>query len=85
MVEGGGTPMIQVMYFASMKEAAGAASERLEWSGGTLEELMEKVSADHPAINWSGVRIALNEEFCSEDHAVAPGDVVAFIPPVSGG
>jgi molybdopterin synthase sulfur carrier subunit len=32
-----------------------------------------------------GVRVAVNEEFCGNDTVLSDGDVVAFIPPVSGG
>ncbi len=77
--------MIHVLYFASMKEASGLASERIKWQGGTLGEVMEKVTDLHPSISWDGVRAALNEEFCSGAQEVEPGDTVAFIPPVSGG
>ena len=31
------------------------------------------------------VRAAVNQDFCGPDHPVAPGDEVAFFPPVTGG
>ena len=31
------------------------------------------------------VRVAVNQEYVSMDHPVAPGDEVAFFPPITGG
>jgi molybdopterin synthase sulfur carrier subunit len=31
------------------------------------------------------LRVAINGEFCSWDRALADGDEIAFLPPVSGG
>lgn len=31
------------------------------------------------------VMVAINEEFVTDEDIVKPGDIVAFIPPVSGG
>jgi molybdopterin converting factor small subunit len=33
----------------------------------------------------SRMRVAVNEEVAPEDHLLAEGDVVAFLPPVAGG
>ena len=31
------------------------------------------------------VRVAVNQEYVGFDHAVGPGDEIAFFPPVTGG
>jgi molybdopterin synthase sulfur carrier subunit len=37
------------------------------------------------ALRASGVRIAVNQEMIEHNAALAPGDEVAFLPPITGG
>jgi molybdopterin converting factor subunit 1 len=78
---------ISVLYFAGAKEAAGTPSEELPLAGDTLSlsELSRMLVSRHPRLVLDGVRFAINEEFSAPDQLIFPGDVVAVIPPVSGG
>lgn len=78
--------MIKVLFFAGLAEQAGRAEIEVDFAG-TVEELtewaidMHKLSPD----SLNGVMVAVNEEFASQSTELTAGDVVAFIPPVSGG
>ncbi len=74
--------------FARLRELArGAETETLELpAGSTLTDVYEALRLRHPALPDPGaVRPALNQEFSDWSAAVADGDEVAFVPPVSGG
>ncbi len=74
--------------FARLRELArGAETETLELpAGSTLTDVYEALRLMHPALPDRGaVRPALNQEFSDWSAAVADGDEVAFVPPVSGG
>ncbi len=43
------------------------------------------LALDHPDFADRSVRIVLNDEVVASDHAIADGDEVAFMPPMSGG
>ncbi|AST94783.1 molybdopterin converting factor subunit 1 [Shouchella clausii] len=78
--------MIKVLFFAGLAEQAGRAEIEVNFAG-TVEELtewaidMHKLSPD----SLNGAMVAVNEEFASQSTELTAGDVVAFIPPVSGG
>jgi len=84
---------LTVRYFASLRELVGHERETLliPESGLTLSELIELLSDVHSAevaeaLVGPGVRLALNDELVDgEPELVQPGDVVAFLPPVTGG
>lgn len=76
-----------IYYFAAVRELVGLSEETLEVpaSVGSVEQLLELLCKRHPSLILEGVRIARNEEFCAEDAPLSDGDVIALIPPVSGG
>jgi molybdopterin converting factor subunit 1 len=79
---------IDVLYFAGAREAAGRPSERVEVPDGTtVATLRGELSRRHPSLAaaWPTTRVAIGERFAAESAALAEGDVVALIPPVSGG
>ena len=79
---------IQVLHFASAKEAAGCASEALDLpDGATVADAKRLLGARHPRLEtaWKTIRFAVGERFAPESHPLEPGDVVALLPPVSGG
>lgn len=84
------TKTITVRYFASIREAMGAGSETLHTEAATVgalrEELMRRSAAAAQALAaGKAVRMALNQNLCAGDAAIAQGDEVAFFPPVTGG
>lgn len=88
---------ITVLYFGGLREALGCNREVVEVTSSTLSlaglygELCRR-HARLPALVAS-VRLAVNEEFVTGmgaaalqvEHALSDEDVVAFIPPVTGG
>jgi molybdopterin synthase sulfur carrier subunit len=80
---------VSVLYFGGVKESVGKSEERL-----TLPEHVRTV-ADFAAFleqacpalagRLGAVRFAVNEAFVDATATLAAGDVVAVIPPVSGG
>ena len=79
---------IQVLHFASARDAAGCASEDLDVpEGSTVADVKRVLSGRHPrlASAWASIRFAVGERFAPESQPLETGDVVALIPPVSGG
>lgn len=77
--------MITVHYFAGIREMTGTAHESLPFSGRTLAQLQEMLAEKYPAMRGSTVQFAVNEEYALADEVLSEGDIVALIPPVSGG
>ena len=84
---------LTVRYFASLREQLGIERETLPAAadGTSLTELLEQLAVLHgeaavEALTGAGVRIAVNDTLVDGDPGlVKPGDVVAFLPPVTGG
>lgn len=77
--------MINVLFFAELQEAAGSEKVRVEADGLSVGELKSKLLSSYELTNLDHAMIAVNEEYSREDTVLKNGDVVAFIPPVSGG
>ncbi len=80
--------MIRLLFFSSLREKLNAQEMRIEWRAGVpVRHLVEALREAYPAVaedlKWA--RIAVNERLVNQDHAVAYGDDVAFLMPVSGG
>ncbi len=73
--------------FASYREAAGVGHIELELpSGATARDAIRAVLAEHPLVaEGRQLVIARNREYVDADAALADGDELALIPPVSGG
>lgn len=80
---------IQILYFASLKEALGLSVETLALPASvrTLGELRDwRVAEGRVALaSCKNLRAAVNQEMVPLTHPVADGDEVAFFPPVTGG
>ncbi len=77
---------IRVLFFASLRDAAGTAEKQMKISNGiTVAELWQQVSADFELLPES-VLCAVNQEYVETDYQlVEDDDEVAFFPPVTGG
>ncbi|MHB8671279.1 MAG: MoaD/ThiS family protein, partial [Acidimicrobiales bacterium] len=78
--------MAVLRLFASAREAAGTPSVDID--GATVGEVLDVASSrfGEPFVAVLGrARVWLNGEPAERDHAVEPADVVAVLPPVSGG
>ncbi|HZG34700.1 MAG TPA: molybdenum cofactor biosynthesis protein MoaE [Gaiellaceae bacterium] len=74
---------VTVRLFAGLRERAGTGTRELELpSGARVADVWATLGlGDEPA----GLLYALNREYAPGDAALADGDEVALIPPVSGG
>ena len=85
------TSVVRLVYLARLREALGASHERLAIGAGTtVGALRAELCARGGA--WGvelapgrAVRVAVNHALAADDALLAPGDEVAFFPPVTGG
>ena len=77
--------MIKVLFFAHLQEEVGTDSLEMDNHLLTVKEVKNYVESLHPIVNLQQVMTAVNEEFALDDEIVKDGDVIAFLPPVSGG
>lgn len=76
--------MITVKCFASIEEQIGRHSLEFDFEKTPVSKIINLIEQRH-AISLDSVMIAVNEEYASLDTMVKPGDIIALIPPVSGG
>ena len=82
--------MIDVLYFAWVRERIGAPRERVETNAATVAELVAELVLrdDRYALAFSdlaSLRVALDQELSSFDASLAGVREVAFFPPMTGG
>lgn len=79
---------VHVLYFALLREKVGTASAELNLPvGATVDDLWTVIEDAHPQVEGLGAStsFAVNQEYVERTRALADGDEVALIPPVSGG
>jgi molybdopterin converting factor subunit 1 len=79
---------VKVLYFAAARDLAGTSEEELELEGrADVDGVRASIGALHPALapHLGVCRFARNERFAEAGEVVLDGDVVAVLPPVSGG
>jgi molybdopterin synthase sulfur carrier subunit len=79
-------PRVTLLYFASLRDAAGMASEVVDSAAPDLRGLYREAQARHGfAMPLQQLRVAANGAFVGWDQGLEEGAEIAFIPPVSGG
>ena len=77
---------VEVLYFASLRDAAGSGSERIRTDAADLAALYDELRQRHGfGLPRERLRVAVDGAFAAWSDAPRDGSVVAFIPPVSGG
>ena len=83
---------LRVLYFAWLRERIGRSEDILAMPDGvsTVADLMAWLAAREPGAAAAFaqpnlVRCAVNQDFAPAETAIAPGDEVAFFPPMTGG
>ena len=77
---------VTVLYFASLRDTAGVASETVESGAADLRALYEELQARHGfVLPADRLRVATNGAFARWEDELREGNEIAFIPPVSGG
>jgi molybdopterin converting factor subunit 1 len=77
--------MVLIKAFGQVKEEVGLGEFRIEEEMQNVKSLREYLSVKYPAISWSSVAIAVNQQYAEDQEPLHQGDEVALIPPVSGG
>jgi molybdopterin synthase sulfur carrier subunit len=85
-------PSTTLLYFAWVRERIGTGEESVDLPGdiadlaGLIAWLRARSPGHEAAFAGPGlVRAAVNQVFARSETPVAPGDEVAFFPPVTGG
>jgi MoaE-MoaD fusion protein len=79
---------VRVLFFGQLKEIVGVEQENADLSEGSrVEDLFDRYGRRFPKLAEfrSSIAASLNQEYVSWDASLAPGDEIAFLPPVSGG
>lgn len=78
---------ITLLAFGIVKDIFGNRKIEIELpEQSTTADLKALLDSQYPALQQLAVyRIAVNDEYSSEDVIIKEGDEVAIIPPVSGG
>jgi len=77
---------VNVLYFASLRDAAGMVSEHVESSQPDLRGLYAELQMRHGfVLPADRLRVAVDGAFARWDESFRADSEVAFIPPVSGG
>ena len=77
--------MNKILFFAHLRDVVGGESIEWDAKGLKVTDLKKLISEKYKAINLDNVMTAINEEFASDEEIIHEGDMIAFIPPVSGG
>lgn len=77
---------VKLLYFASLRDAAGMAEETVDTAAADFRALYAELRERHGfAMPPERIRVAVDGAFARLDDAVHDGGEIAFIPPVSGG
>ncbi|MBN9677929.1 MULTISPECIES: molybdopterin converting factor subunit 1 [Salipiger] len=82
--------MIDVLYFAWVRERIGLPKEKIETSAATVAALVEELKAreeryEAAFADLSALRVAVDQELTDFDAPLAGAREVAFFPPMTGG
>lgn len=82
--------MVEVLYFAWVRERIGLAREQVETEAKTVADLVAELSAREPRYeaafaDTSALRVALDQELSEFSAPLAGVREVAFFPPMTGG
>jgi len=78
---------IRFLFFASIRDVAKTGEMELEFNGTTVEEALTQLKNSIPGLapHLDQAQVAVNEKYSERSAGLQEGDVLALIPPVSGG
>lgn len=81
--------MINVLFFARLREQLGCAELQLNYADLTDTDLLRRQLLEHHP-QWQEffdqkILVAINQTLVKGNHPLKDGDEVAFFPPVTGG
>lgn len=78
--------MIKVLFFADQREKVGKDQLEFDGEGMNIHAVKTYLEEKYPALALDHTMTAVNEEYEEEENRLMEkNDVIAFIPPVSGG
>ncbi|KEO53908.1 molybdopterin converting factor subunit 1 [Thioclava indica] len=82
--------MVDVLYFAWVRERIGLPREQIETQAATVNDLVAELRAREPRYeaafaDLTALRVALDQELATFDSPLADVREVAFFPPMTGG
>ena len=82
--------MIDVLYFAWLRERIGEPSEQIETNAATVAELVEELKSRSKAhalafSDMASVRVAIDQDLSEMTASLEGAREVAFFPPMTGG
>ncbi|SOC17579.1 molybdopterin synthase subunit MoaD [Rhodobacter sp. JA431] len=82
--------MVEVLYFAWLRERIGVPREQVETTAATVSDLIAELKTREPRYeaafaDLSAVRVALDQELSEFSSPLAGVREVAFFPPMTGG
>lgn len=82
--------MTQVLFFAQLREQLNSQGVSVDLQAPcSVAELLQRLLSQHPqwqpVFDNSQVLASVNQTLVDTNASVAPGDEVAFFPPVTGG
>ncbi len=81
--------MVQVLYFAALRELRGLDEEALALPAEvrTVQEFVLHLQQIRPSLRgkMASVRVALDEAFAADSDLLNGAQTIALIPPVAGG
>lgn len=82
--------MIDVLYFAWVRERIGVPKERVETGAETVADLVAELTAREERYaaafaDLSALRVAVDQELSEFDAPIGNAREVAFFPPMTGG
>ncbi|HDR8430996.1 TPA: molybdopterin converting factor subunit 1 [Bacillus cereus] len=77
--------MIEVLLFAHLQEEVSKPALQIDCENITVSELKKVLIKKYNVAISNEIMVAINEEYANEDDIIQTGDVIAIIPPVSGG
>lgn len=76
--------MINVLLFAYLRENIGQDQLEVEATNWSIADLKRHIETTYD-VELQQTMTAVNEQFATDATLLKDGDVVAFIPPISGG
>jgi len=78
---------INILFFGILRDIANCSTINLTLSkGDTLADLRQQLATLYPKLTaFKNYAMAVNETYAEGDYIIKENDVIALIPPVSGG
>ncbi|MGE7762961.1 molybdopterin converting factor subunit 1 [Peribacillus sp. NPDC097895] len=78
--------MITVLFFAGIREEIGLDELKIvEKDHITVQQLKQYLHSKYTLSSFNQMMTSINESFVTDDEIIKDQDIIAFIPPVSGG